>query len=87
MLSALDQPFATICSNAGINPEEISKKFDAKGIGVDVKTQTIGDMYKLGIIDPAKVTACAIDNATSVATTILSTNAIITNVRDYESNR
>jgi len=87
MLQSLVQPFRTICLNAGIDPEEISKIFDAKGIGVNVKTQEVGDMYKLGIIDPAKVTACAVENATSVATTILSTNAIITNVREYESNR
>ena len=85
--NALTKPFQTICTNAGINPEEISKKIDAKGIGVNVRTKEIGDMYKLGIIDPAKVTSCAIKNAVSVATTILSTNAIITNVRNYESNR
>ena len=39
----------------------------------------------MGIIDPAKVTKNAIKNAVSVATTILSTNAIITNVRENES--
>ena len=86
-MKALCEPFATICRNAGIDPNEISKKFDAKGIGVDVKTHTVGNMFDLGIIDPAKVTACAVANATSVATTILSTNAIITNIRDYASNR
>jgi chaperonin GroEL len=81
LMKSLSQPFAIICRNAGIDPNEISKKFDANGIGVDVRTKEVGDMYKLGIIDPAKVTACAIENAVSVATTILSTNAIITNVR------
>ena len=42
---------------------------------------------KMGIIDPTKVTISALENAVSVATTILSTNAIITNVRDYEGDR
>lgn len=87
IVESLSQPFNTICSNAGIDPVEISKKFNAKGMGVDVKTSKVGNMYKLGIIDPAKVTACAVENAVSVATTILSTNAIITNLREYEGNR
>ena len=42
-------------------------------------------MMKMGIIDPAKVTKNALKNAVSVATTIISTNAIITNVRENES--
>jgi chaperonin GroEL len=44
-------------------------------------------MIKMGIIDPLKVTKNALENAVSVATTIMSTNAIITNVRDYEGSR
>jgi chaperonin GroEL len=50
-----------------------------------VKEKKTGDMVKMGIIDPAKVTKNALKNAVSVATTILSTNAIITNVRENES--
>jgi chaperonin GroEL len=53
--------------------------------GYDVKNEQYGDMMKLGIIDPAKVTKNALLNAVSVATTIMSTNAIITNVRADES--
>ena len=44
-------------------------------------------MFKLGVIDPTKVTRTVLKNAVSVATTILSTNAIITNIRDYESTK
>ena len=58
-----------------------------RGHGMDVKTGKQGDMMKMGIIDPTKVTISALENAVSVATTILSTNAIITNIRDYEGNR
>ena len=43
-----------------------------------------GDMYKMGVIDPLKVTKNALQNAVSVAVTILSTNAIITMARSYE---
>ena len=46
--------------------------------GYDVKNKVFGDMYKMGVIDPAKVTKNALKNAVSVATTILSTNAIVT---------
>ena len=50
--------------------------------GYDVKNKKYGDMYAMGIIDPAKVTKNALRNAVSVATTILSTNAIVTMKRN-----
>ena len=53
--------------------------------GFDVKNGVYGDMYKMGIIDPMKVTKTALQNAVSVAITILSTNAIITMARTYEA--
>jgi len=53
--------------------------------GYDVKAEQYVDMMKAGIVDPAKVTKNALLNAVSVATTILSTNAIITNIRADES--
>ena len=56
-----------------------------KGNGYDVKGERFGDMIKMGIIDPTKVTKNALLNAVSVATTIMSTNAIITNIRADES--
>ena len=49
--------------------------------GYDVKNECYGDMFKMGIIDPLKVTKNALINAVSVATTILSTNAIVTHTR------
>ena len=56
------------------------------GEGFDVKDEVYGDMIKMGIIDPMKVTRSALENAVSVAATILSTNAIITLARTYETN-
>lgn len=83
LAEAIRAPFKQILKNAGIDPSEIEPNLDP-GVGYDVKRERYGDMIKLGIIDPMKVTKNALDNAVSVATTILSTNAIITNVRDYE---
>ena len=57
------------------------------GEGYDVKNEVYGNMMKMGIIDPTKVTKNALLNAVSVATTIMSTNAIITNIRDYEGSK
>ena len=51
---------------------------------MNVKTQEYGDLYEMGIIDPLKVTRSALQNAISVAITLLSTNAIITMARTYE---
>ena len=76
---ALRAPYNQILSNAGMeHPAPAGQK---KGYGINVKTMKSGNMRKLGIIDPTKVTKSAIVNAISVATTILSTNAIITNIR------
>jgi chaperonin GroEL len=55
------------------------------GHGLNLKTGKMGALIKMGVIDPLKVTRSALQNAVSVATTILSTNAIITMARSYES--
>jgi chaperonin GroEL len=83
---ALQQPFNTILENGGYDVNEIKGEialaYQGKfGYGYDVKDGKIGNMIEMGIIDPLKVTKSALENAVSVATTILSTNCIITNVR------
>jgi chaperonin GroEL len=85
MSEALVAPFRQILVNAGKNPHEIEMGIFEKGHGYDVKAEKFGDMMKMGIIDPTKVTKNALLNAVSVATTIMSTNAIITNIRADES--
>jgi chaperonin GroEL len=54
------------------------------GHGYNLKTGKMGDLVEMGVIDPLKVTRSALQNAVSVAVTILSTNAIITMARSYE---
>ena len=80
---ALMAPMLQIYENAGltVGGSRISDEFNH---GQDVKTQEYGDMYEMGVIDPVKVTKCALQNAVSVAVTLLSTNAIITMARTYE---
>tara|TARA_R100001480_G_scaffold141545_2_gene138860 strand:- start:122 stop:835 length:714 start_codon:yes stop_codon:yes gene_type:complete len=78
---ALSAPLNQILSNAGI---DWSPNRAQVGQGLDVKSGKTGDMIEMGIIDPLKVTRTALQNAVSVATTILSTNAIVTMARSYE---
>ena len=82
---ALSVPCKQILRNAGENEDNVIKfLLDARN-GYDVKNQKFGDLYSMGIIDPLKVTKNALINAVSVATTILSTNAIVTLARKYDN--
>ena len=87
LASALRAPITQILDNAGLKLKAIYPIEDNLDYtrGFDVKNGLYGDMFKLGIIDPMKVTKTALQNAVSVAITILSTNAIVTMARSYES--
>jgi chaperonin GroEL len=87
MFDTLSAPFDQILINAGKDPHTIKLELAGMGEGYDVKNEVYGNMMKMGIIDPTKVTKNALLNAVSVATTIMSTNAIITNIRDYEGSK
>ena len=82
--SALTSPYLKILSNAGLNPKDY--KFKKFGQGVDATDGKVKDMIKAGIIDPAMVTKQAVLNAISVASTVLSTDCVISNMRADESN-
>jgi len=84
MVNAMMAPFQQILSNAGLMPSDIYKDAVEIGHGYNLKTGQMGDLVQMGVIDPLKVTRSALQNAVSVATTILSTNAIITMARSYE---
>ena len=86
MREALLTPMRQIYINAGI-PADVfyaNRDLAQDGEGLDVKTRKVGDMLKMGVIDPSKVTQEAVVNAVSVAVTLLSTNAIVTLARSYE---
>ena len=85
LFSSMMEPLCRIVENAGHNALELFDLEPESNVGLNVKTMEYGDMYKMGVIDPLKVTKNALLNAVSVATTILSTNAIVTMARSYES--
>jgi chaperonin GroEL len=81
---ALIAPFLQILANAGLKAQNIYPEGVEAGVGYNLKTGQMGDLIKMGVIDPLKVTRSALQNAISVAVTILSTNAIVTMARSYE---
>ena len=81
---ALQAPLTQILTNAGISVHSVYDEVTDFNLGYNLKTGVSGDLIKMGVIDPLKVTRCALQNAISVAVTILSTNAIITMARVYE---
>ena len=84
LLEAIKAPFKTILENAGIIDYDLPV---IKGKGLNVVTGNMVNMIKSGIIDPLLVTKSALQNAASVATTILSTDCVINNLRIDEGNR
>ena len=84
LLEAIKAPFKTILENAGIVDYDLPT---IKGKGLNVVTGNMVNMIKSGIIDPLLVTKSALQNAASVATTILSTDCVINNLRIDEGNR
>ena len=83
LLKAIQSPFLTIMSNAGLEPQTLT----GKGLGVDVVSGDIVDMIQEGIIDPVLVTKSALKNAVSVVMTIVSADCVISNARADESNK
>ncbi|AGO47870.1 chaperonin GroEL [Cellulophaga phage phi40:1] len=73
VLESAIAPIEAILNNAGIE----YKPHIAKGIGVDVRSGDLVDMIEAGIIDPVKVTRCALENAASVVGTFLTTEAVV----------
>ena len=90
LLKAVEAPYNTILKNAGIDHNTVNpidfNDTRKKGYGVNVITGKEVNMIKAGIIDPVLVTKKALINAVSVATTIISADCIISNIRDYEGN-
>ena len=84
LLKALEAPLFRIAENAGLEGSVIvSKVKEAKeGVGFDAYKEEYIDMIKAGILDPAKVTRSALQNATSVASTLLTTESVVANIKE-----
>ena len=87
---SLLEPIKKLLSNAGEDIEYVLselKREDKKNYGYDVETEKFGDMFELGIIDPAKVTRNAIQNSTSVAAQILTTEAVVCEIPEEKDSK
>jgi len=82
---AIEAPLTQILANSGMCLTNVYNGSEPLGYGYNVKTGQKGDLMEMGVIDPFKVTRSALENAVSVAVTILSTNAIVTMARSYEA--
>ena len=84
VLKALEAPLFYIAANAGLEGSVIvSKVKEAKpGIGFDAYKEEYVDMVKAGILDPVKVTRSALQNANSVASTLLTTESVVANIKE-----
>ena len=84
VLKALEAPLYHISANAGLEGSVIINKVAESdpGIGFDALTEKYVDMVESGILDPAKVTRSALQNATSVASTLLTTESVVANIKE-----
>ena len=86
VLRALEEPVRQIAANAGVDGSVICDQIKNKkpGIGYDALNDVYVDMFKAGIVDPAKVTRSALQNAASVSSTLLTTEAVVTDIPEPE---
>ena len=84
ILKALEAPLFHIAANAGLEGAVIINKVRESevGTGFDAYKEEYVDMVKAGILDPAKVTRSALQNATSVASTLLTTESVVGNIKE-----
>ena len=84
ILKALEAPLNTIAYNAGLEGAVIINKVReaGEGVGFNALTEEYVDMVQAGIVDPAKVTRSALQNATSVASTLLTTESVVSNIKE-----
>ena len=85
LLKSLEEPVRQIAENAGIEGSVIVEKIKNKnqvGYGYNAASAEFGDMVEAGIVDPTKVTRSALQNASSVASTILTTESLVADIKE-----
>ena len=85
VLKALEEPVRQIAANAGLEGSIIIEHLKAKntvGYGYNALTDTYGDMIDEGSVDPTKVTRSALQNASSVASTVLTTESLVADIKE-----
>jgi chaperonin GroEL len=83
---ALEAPLLAIAENTGLNGAVVVNEVleRPEGIGLDANTSQYVDMMKAGIIDPTKVTRTALENAASIASLMLTTETMVTDIGEEE---
>ena len=87
VLKALEEPVRQIAQNAGFDGGVVVDKIVSEnkiGYGFDAYTEKYVDMFEAGIIDPTKVSRCALQNAASVASTVLTTESLVVDIKEPE---
>ena len=91
VLSAIEEPIRQIAKNSGVDGgvvvNKIYENLDKKAYGFDALNNEYCDMIERGIIDPTKVTRSALQNAASVAGTMLTTEALVVEIEDNKDNK
>ena len=86
VIKALEEPVRQIAANAGLDGSVVCEKVknSPHGIGFDVLKEELVDMMEAGIVDPAKVTRSALQNAASIASILLTTEAVVADIPEKE---
>jgi chaperonin GroEL len=89
VMRALEEPLRQIVANAGAEPSvALNRVAERQGnFGYNASNDTYGDLVEMGVLDPTKVTRCALENAASVATLILTTDAMVAELPKDEAHR
>ncbi len=85
LLKSLEAPVRQIAENAGVEGSVIVNELVNKGVvgyGYNALTENFGDMMEFGIVDPTKVTRSALQNAVSVAATVLTTESLVSDIKE-----
>ncbi len=86
MLRALEEPIRHIAANSGHDGGVVADEVKSRegAVGFNANTGEYVDMFEAGIVDPTKVTRSALQNAASIAALMLTTEAMITNIKEDE---
>jgi chaperonin GroEL len=86
VLRALEEPIRYIAANSGHDGAVVAEEVRSRqgAVGFDANTEQYVDMYEAGIVDPTKVTRTALQNAASIAALMLTTEAMVTNIKEDE---
>jgi chaperonin GroEL len=86
VMRAMQEPIRTLANNAGVEGSLVVERVmhETKLVGYNVATDTYEDMIKAGVIDPTKVTRTALQNASSIAGLMLTTECLVTEIPEKE---